>query len=119
MHEVGITREIIGAVLESAEQAGATRINSVRVTIGELTEIVPDAIQFAWETLTPGSALEGVVLTIDHVPARSKCLECGNEFDHDRWDRLCPSCGSFLIESLSGRELLVSELDVELPDERG
>ena len=37
-----------GAVLDASEKAGATRVNRVRLTIGELTEVVPDALQFAY-----------------------------------------------------------------------
>lgn len=117
MHEMGITAEVLRAAVEGAESAGAVRINSVHLTVGELTEIVPDALQFAWETLTPGTLAEGAELVIEHTPGHSVCLTCENEFDHDRWDRICPKCGSFATKGISGDELLIDKVDVELPGE--
>lgn len=117
MHEMGITAEVLRAAVEGAENAGATRINSVHLTVGELTEIVPDALQFAWETLTPGTLAEGSVLEIEHTPGHSVCLSCEHEFDHDRWDRICPACGSFATQPLSGSELRIDNVDVEVPGE--
>jgi hydrogenase nickel incorporation protein HypA/HybF len=115
---MGITQEVLGAVIDAAQNAGATRINSVRLTVGGLTEIVPDALQFAWECLTPGTFAEGAVLEIRETSGRSLCMECGAEFDHDRFDRRCTAegCGSFMTKPLAGDELRIDDIDVELPD---
>ena len=114
---MGITQEVLLAVEEAARVAGAVRVTRVRLTIGELTEIVPDALQFAWEALTPGTLSEGAVLQIEQTTARSRCCDCAGEFEHDRFDRRCPACGSFLVEVLSGRELLIDDVEVDLPGE--
>lgn len=114
---MGIMAEVLNTSFTAAEQSGATRIISVRLTVGELTEIVPDALQFAWETLTPGTIAEGGTLDIDHTPGHSVCLTCGHEFDHDRWDRICPACGAFATSPLSGNELRIEKVDIEVPDE--
>jgi hydrogenase nickel incorporation protein HypA/HybF len=119
VHEMGIVSEVLVAVVEASERAGAVRINSVRATVGELTAIVPDALQFAWEALTPGTLAEGAVLEITETSARSRCLECGTEFAHGRFDRLCPSCGGFACEVLAGNELRVDDMDVDLADADG
>jgi hydrogenase nickel incorporation protein HypA/HybF len=114
---MGITQEVLASVVEAGRRAGATRINKVRLTVGELTDIVPDSLQFAWECLTPGTFAEGAVLEIHESPGRSSCLQCGAEFDHDRWDRRCTAagCGSFLTKPISGDELRVDDIDVDLP----
>ena len=119
MHEMGITQEVLAAVLDASEAAGATRVNLVRLTVGELTEVVPDALQFAWECLTPGTLAEGAILEIRETPGRSACMVCGTEFEHDRFDRRCTAegCGSFSTQELSGRELRIDDIDVDLPDE--
>lgn len=114
---MGITAEVLTAVNDAAEKAGAVRVNRVRLTIGELTAIMPDALQFAWEALTPGTLAEGAVLEVTEVPARSRCLECGTEWAHDAYDRLCPSCGSFACQVLEGNELRIDDVDVDLPEE--
>lgn len=119
MHEMGITQEVLSAVIDASQKAGATRINSVHITVGELTEIVPDALQFAWEALTPGTFAEGAVLQIRETGGRSVCLQCGTEFDHGRFDRRCtvPECGSFATKVIVGDELSIDDVDVEVPGE--
>ena len=114
MHEMGITSGILASAVDAAEAEGATRINSVTVSIGDLTEIVEDALLFAWEALTPGTIAEGSTLVVVHVSPKSRCLQCKAEFEHDKWDMLCPECGSFLIEQISGRELRIDSIDVDL-----
>jgi hydrogenase nickel incorporation protein HypA/HybF len=117
---MGITAEVLAAVSEAAERAGAVRVNRVTITIGGLTAIMPYALHFAWDALTPGTLVEGAVLNIVEVPARSRCGECGTEFEHDQYDRLCPSCGNFMCEVIAGNELRIDDVDVDLPgDEAG
>ena len=117
MHEFGITQEILRAVLETSEKNGATKVNRVRITVGELTEVVPDSLKFAWEHSTPGTLAEGAVLDITETPGRSECMECGTQFTHDRFDRHCNDCGSFATLQVGGDELRMDDIDVDIPDE--
>jgi hydrogenase nickel incorporation protein HypA/HybF len=119
MHEMGITSEILASVLAACEKGGATKLNVVRATVGDLTEVVPDSLQFAWETLTPGTFAEGSILEITETVGRSVCLECGTEFEHDRYDRICsnPDCRSFATQVIGGNELRVDGIDVDVPGE--
>ncbi|MDO8963760.1 MAG: hydrogenase maturation nickel metallochaperone HypA [Coriobacteriia bacterium] len=116
MHEMGIMASVLATVFEASEEAGATKVNIVRLTVGELTEIVPDALQFAWESQTPGTIAEGAVLDIRTGPGTSQCLTCGAEFSHDRWDRTCTACGSLATQAISGNELRIDDIDVDVPE---
>jgi hydrogenase nickel incorporation protein HypA/HybF len=117
MHEFGITQEILRAVLETSEKIGATKVNRVRITVGELTAVVPDSLQFSWEYSTPGTLAEGAVLDITETPGRSECMECGTQFTHDRFDRHCNDCGSFATRQTGGDELRIDDIDVDTPEE--
>ena len=114
MHEAGIAAGILRAVIDAAEQARAVRVNQVDVTVGVLTEVLEDALQFAWEAATPGTLAEGATLVVTMVPARTRCLDCGYEFGHDRYDgRQCPACRGYVVELLAGRELDVDGIDID------
>jgi hydrogenase nickel incorporation protein HypA/HybF len=113
---MGVTQGVLDAVIEASAAAGATRVNVVRLTVGELTALVPDSMQFAWECLTPGTLAEGAVLEIAETPGRSLCLTCGTEFYHDRYDRRCTACGAAATEVVSGDDLLIDTVDVDVPD---
>ena len=110
---MGITQGILAASFEAAEEAGATKITEIRISVGELTEIVDFALQFAFESLTPGTMAEGAKLIVTDVPARSRCRECDIEYAHDRFQMVCPECGSFNIELLQGRELQIDSIETE------
>jgi hydrogenase nickel incorporation protein HypA/HybF len=110
---MGITHEVLDAVLVAAAKAGAKQVNVVRITVGELTEVVPDALQFAWEVLRRDTIAENAVLEVREVGGRSRCLECDMLFDHGRYDRRCPSCGGFMCSVVEGNELRIDDVDVD------
>lgn len=112
---MGITQGILSASFDAASAAGADCISEIRVSIGELTEIQEFALQFAFEALTPGTMAEGAKLIVNHVKATSKCNECELVYEHDRFEMLCPNCGTFNVTPLTGREMRIDS--IETPDE--
>jgi hydrogenase nickel incorporation protein HypA/HybF len=110
---MGVTQGILDASFEAANKAGAKRIIDIRISVGELTEVVDFALQFAFESLTPGTMAEGATLTVTHVPARSHCNACGIEYDHDRFQMVCPACDSFDVALLQGRELHIDSIETD------
>ena len=115
MHEMGITQGILSASFDAAREAGAECISEIRISIGELTEIQEFALQFAFAALTPDTMAEGATLVVNHIPATSKCNDCGLEYSHDRFEMLCPECHSFNVTPITGREMRIDS--IETPDE--
>lgn len=113
MHEMGITQSILAASFDAAKAAGATRITEVRISVGELTETVDFALQFAFEALTPETMAEGATLVINKISARSHCNTCGIEYDHDRFQMVCPECDSLDVTLLKGRELDIDSIEAD------
>lgn len=120
MHELGIMTGVMDAVGKSAEQAGATRVLKVNLSVGEMTEAIEDALIFAFEALSEQreyALLAGAELEITMVRPKSRCLECGAEYEHDRFHMLCPECESFATELIAGRELQIDSIEVDIPDD--
>ena len=118
MHELGIVSGVLDSVRPVAQEAGATRLLSVTLKVGEMTGALQDAMNFAWEALSEGDPfLEGAQLRIITVHPHSRCLECESEFDHDQFHWACPKCGSALTELLAGRELEIDSIEVDIPVE--
>ncbi len=114
MHEMGIAEGILSSSLDAARDAGATRITTVNVTIGRLTEVMEDALQFAWEAITPETIAQDAVLQVTFVEPRSICADCGTEFDHGRYDGArCPACQGYVVRLLQGRELKIDSIDID------
>jgi len=117
LHEMGITQGILDSSFEAAREAGATQITEIRISVGELTEVVEFALQFAFEALTPGTIAEGATLTVTHIAAKSHCNDCDADFEHDRFQMLCPTCESFDVTLLHGRELQIDSIETSDDDD--
>jgi hydrogenase nickel incorporation protein HypA/HybF len=116
MHEMGIMAGVLDTVTRSAQEAGATRVTSVSLSIGQMTEAIEEILVFAWEALAEGTICEGAQLNVTMVAPRSRCPECGGEFEHDRFHRTCPTCGNVLTELIAGREMQLDSIEVDIPD---
>lgn len=108
MHELAMMESIVDAV---EEQVGPARVSCVRLQIGSLTGVVPDALRFCFDVCARGTTLEGARLEIDEIPGRGRCRACGSEMALVTFVDLCP-CGSAELEITAGRELRVRELEV-------
>lgn len=116
MHELGIVSGIIERVSAAARDAGALRVVKVSLRIGDLREVVPESLDFAWEVLIDDEALmHGCELDVEEIHPQSRCMSCGKEFEHDRFHLRCPACGSSETYLLHGRELEIISMEVDLP----
>jgi len=118
MHEMSIALAVIGQVEEAAERAGGvTAVRSVRLQVGELAGVVPDALSFCFELACAGTVLEGAELVTDAVPGRARCAPCAHEWAVGMPPLLsCPRCDRGTADLLSGRELQI--VSVHWEDDR-
>lgn len=116
MHEMSIIAGVLDSVVPAAQEAGALRVLSITLRIGDMTEVVDEALDFAFEVLTEGTLCEGAKLNVVKVHPRSVCFDCGQEFDHDRFHRACPQCGSMTTQLCAGRDMEIESIEVDLPD---
>ncbi len=98
---------------QEAEKAGARRLVSIRLRIGTLSGVVPEALQFAFEALVPGTMAEGAQMSIERVNARYWCRDCQQEFAACDLFADCPNCHTPSAELRAGREMEVASLEIE------
>ena len=113
MHELSIMQSALSLALDQARQAGAVRVHKIRLRIGALSGVVPDALEFAFEALVPGTLAEGAKLAIEHVPARFWCATCTREFQSDDMFAECPDCHGLSGELRAGREMELASLEID------
>lgn len=70
MHELSIALRIVELVEDqlAGEPPGAV-VCAVDIRIGDLSSVVPEALQFAWEPATEGTRLQGAALRISREDA--------------------------------------------------
>lgn len=111
---------VLDSVVPVARENGALRVTGITLRIGEMTQVVEEAMTFAFEALTEDEPLfEGCELTLDFVKARSSCFDCGEEFEHDRFHLKCPACGGRHTVIVAGKELHIASMEIETADEAG
>ena len=113
MHELPVTENILSIALRHAEQAGAQRITALYLTIGQLSSMVDDSIQFYWDIVSEGTAAQGARLHFKRIPARLLCLDCGQEYAPDGYELACPACQGTQIRVVAGEEFLLESIEVE------
>jgi hydrogenase nickel incorporation protein HypA/HybF len=109
MHELGIARNIVAIVVEAAR---GKHVRCVRLELGRLGGVMPDAIAFCFDVVAQGTVLEGAKLEIDVVPGVARCRSCGAEFGIDVLFAVC-GCGSRELAVIRGEELMIKNMEVE------
>ena len=110
MHEMSITQGIIELCLD---HAGGRRVRSLDIEIGELSSVVPEAIEFCFEACSRETLLEGARLNILRIPGMGQCLDCCRETPLTELYGSCIECGSNRVRIVAGEELRVREIEVD------
>ncbi len=103
----------LNLALQKAEEAKASKVHAIRLRVGEMSGVVADSLQFAFEALTPGTAAEGAKLEIEDVPAKFFCAKCNRDFIVQDHFPECPDCHEPSREMRAGRELEIASLEIE------
>src|SRR5439155_26703732 len=114
MHELSIATAIVERAEELARQHGGRSVSSVRVRVGEMAGVVPDALRFSFDVAREGTVLDSARLVVEDVPARAHCAPCDAEFPVGTPPFLwCPACDRPTTRLLSGRELDITAIELQ------
>jgi hydrogenase nickel incorporation protein HypA/HybF len=86
-------------------------VTVLRLSVGRLSGVVPDALRFCFELVAEGTPLEGADLVIEEPAGRARCASCGADSEIEDLVLLCP-CGSADVAVTAGRDLLVRSVEV-------
>ena len=104
---------VLDIALGEMDKNAATAIRKIKLSVGELSGVVSEALQFAFDVLKPGTPAEFAEIDIEFVPLRAECKKCGEvECRVNDLNLLCPNCGE-IVRISSGREMKVDYLDLE------
>lgn len=113
MHELAIAESLLKIVEQEALPYGGARVTRVKLLIGKLSGVVPDALMFAFEVISEGGIAEGAFLEIEEVPLRLECHQCGEVFAVEHPFMTCPRCEGTDVEMVSGRELHITGMEID------
>lgn len=112
MHEASIMQNALEIALEQARLAGATKIHSLKLRVGELSGVVPEALEFAFDAVVKGTIAQAAQLEIDYIPIVCHCSNCNLDFQPANLFYECHQCHKISIDVVRGRELEIASLEV-------
>lgn len=114
MHEASIALSIIDIASKECAKAGCTKVVSIEVNVGSASSIVPESLAMAFDVVKMDTPASSAKLTINEIPLRGHCEDCGGDFEaREKFILSCPLCEGGRFKIKSGRELDITEIEVE------
>lgn len=105
---MGLCEAIVGAIEKRAKDRPVAR---VRVRVGALHHVHPEAFDQSFSMAAMGTVAEDADADLVLVPAAGRCSACGAMFEtHDPLPA-CPHCGALDIVLTGGDELILESLE--------
>jgi hydrogenase nickel incorporation protein HypA/HybF len=113
MHELSIAQSIVDTVREHPAARQGRRVLRIGVSVGEISGVAVDALEFCFSMTVRGTEFDGAALHVEAVPVRYRCDGCGREFHPREFVAECPACGATRATMIAGDELGLSFLELE------
>lgn len=119
MHELSIVSTLVESVLEFVDKHEISKVLNVRLSVGELTCVEEEQMQFCYSALTEKTMLGGSVLEIEKVSAEVNCPHCMYQGAPKYWEDAlcqapiptlqCPNCGK-AADAARGHECTIKTI---------
>jgi hydrogenase nickel incorporation protein HypA/HybF len=113
MHEMALAESVIRIVEDTARKNAATAVRTVRLEIGCLSHVEPDALRFAFEVVKRNGLAHGARLEIHATEGSAWCMRCSDTVPLARLGDACPRCGSYQLQVAAGDEMRVKEIEID------
>lgn len=110
-HEMSITGSVLDIAGKEMKKHHVSRLKCLKIRVGELTAVEPDALRFCFEACVKGTPMEGAILEIEEVQLTGRCALCGAVFRIEGCHSVCPACYSASIEKITGAELDIVSME--------
>jgi hydrogenase nickel incorporation protein HypA/HybF len=108
VHELGLCTSIVDAIERRAKERPVAH---VRVRVGKLHHVHPEAFEQSFMVAAMGTIAENADAELILLPIRAGCSSCDTSWDSDEMPVVCPACGSIEIELLGGEELVLESIE--------
>ncbi len=117
MHELSLMTNIMEICQTELKKHQANKLISMTVRYGELSNIVADSMDFAFEALGKGTIFENAKLILNEEKLLLECTSCKHNFSPDGKDyfhKPCPSCNEQAsYKVLAGEGIFLDRIEAE------
>jgi hydrogenase nickel incorporation protein HypA/HybF len=108
MHELGLCASIVDAV---ERRAGDRPVARVRVRVGRLHHVHPEAFDQSFAVAAMGTVAQDATADLVLIPVRMECPACHQTVDGDEAIDVCPGCGNVELVVVGGDELVLESIE--------
>ncbi|HTP98451.1 MAG TPA: hydrogenase maturation nickel metallochaperone HypA [Casimicrobiaceae bacterium] len=112
MHELALAEGVREIVEDTARRHGAQRVSVVRLELGALSHVEPEALRFCFDAVMRGGLAEGASLAIARTPGQAWCMPCARAVALARVGDACPCCGSYQLAVTQGDAMRVVDIEI-------
>jgi hydrogenase nickel incorporation protein HypA/HybF len=117
MHELSIAVNLVELAVAAADEAGVSQVLAVRLRLGALAGVVPEALSLGYEVAAQGTVLAGSRLIIEPVPVVIYCPACAAPATLTGIQQfVCPRCGTPTADIRQGKEIELVALEAAEDD---
>ncbi len=114
MHELSMVASLFEIMEEKAQEKGSKKIISVKLQVGKLSGVIPEFLITAFDMYKKDTIANNAELDIEEVPFTIQCKTCGKTMTRDDFVFICIHCGSQDLKTLTGKELFLQKMEMEL-----
>ncbi|MFX3616774.1 MAG: hydrogenase maturation nickel metallochaperone HypA [Sporolactobacillus sp.] len=97
MHEMGLMEDALEMVANDAKKQGIHSIEKISLVVGDLSNVLPDALRFAFEAFRESRQIPQLSAdaVLDIIPEKglAHCLACDKMYEPTQFIATCPECG--------------------------
>ncbi|MEO5338080.1 MAG: hydrogenase maturation nickel metallochaperone HypA [Magnetospirillum sp. WYHS-4] len=113
MHEMSLCESVIRILEDEAKRQGFSKVRVVRLEIGRLGHVEPEAMSFCFEAVKRDTLAADARLEILTPPGQAWCMDCGKAVEiAQRYDP-CPTCAGHRLQVTGGDGMRIKELEVD------
>lgn len=109
---MSLMESVLEIACETAKKNYAAKVTRIRLDVGVLSHVDPEALVFCYEAIRCDSIAEEAELEISMVAGEGWCLDCEKTVPMMERFGACPECGQYNLRVTAGEELKVRELEV-------
>lgn len=113
MHELSVTESILRIAVDEAKKYNALKVLRINIKMGELSELLPECIDYYFKIVSKNTAAEHAVLNVEKIPFKINCRNCGTVSEINIRKFRCPICSSQDLKIIGGNEFYIDSLEVE------
>jgi len=113
MHEFSLANQIFIQLQEMAVSHNMAGISRVTIQAGRMRQIVPEALDAAFEAIVSGTVADGAALQLEIIEPLVECRACGHRFAPETDSFQCAECGQADVDIVEGNDIIIRSVEYE------